>query len=177
MEQEHAFHAGFGQPFQHIKRIAMMDAHVGETTIAHRHQRADHAIHERFRTDQAHIGAHRRLPGHMLALAKADFQPQRAIIAKQGGRRDRAFGWHRNARQQIGKQFGLALAQGMALPAAVKAADGGRIGNPRIADCVAHGGGHARLRACGKGQAWPLIQIKAPGCRRPETAIQIWEDR
>jgi hypothetical protein len=63
----------------------------------------------------------------MLAGAKADLQPQRAVIAKQRTRIERAFLGHGDTRQQLVDKRLLAEAQCMALAAAVKAADGGRI--------------------------------------------------
>ena len=89
----------------------------------------DDAVEEGLAADEAVIGAHRGLPGHMFAAAEADLQLQRAIVTEQRLQCDRTVLGDRNARQQFLDQRRLARAQRMALATAVEAPDGGRIGH------------------------------------------------
>jgi erythromycin esterase-like protein len=93
----------------------------------HMGQRLGHAIEERLGADEAMVGQQIGAIGHVLAAAKADLEMQRAIVAEQRLRRHRAFRRHRDARQQgIDKRL-LALAQGLALGAAIESVERGRI--------------------------------------------------
>src|SRR3546814_17009555 len=70
-----------------------------------------------------HVGARR----HMLAAAEADFEMQRAVVTEQRLGGHRSLGRHRDLRQQAVDQLLLAGAQGLALGAAIKAVEGGRV--------------------------------------------------
>src|SRR3546814_6653831 len=70
-----------------------------------------------------HVGARR----HMLAAAEADFEMLRAVVTEQRLGGHRSLGRHRDLRQQAVDQLLLAGAQGLALGAAIKAVEGGRV--------------------------------------------------
>ena len=101
-------------------------------------QRTDDTVQERLAADKASAGAHFGLPRQMFAAAKADFEFERAIIAKQCARIERPFR-HRQPGQQILDQRRLPLAQLMPRAPPVK---------PTDCDGIAHyqllrSGGHA----------------------------------
>ena len=138
VEQPAAIEAGVRQALEHLDRVAHVQADVGQPAVADVHQRADDAVEERFAADEAHVGCHRRLLRHMLALAKADLDRERSILTEQPRRIERAVGGDLDRRQQLVDQPGLSGAQRMALPAAIEPADRQRIGHVRALSGCAH---------------------------------------
>ena len=84
MEDERAGHtacsAALKQLIHHIAGIAVMDAHIAKLFIGHMLAPTCHAIQIIFCADMQLIGVIGRLPGQMLARAKANFQPYVALI-------------------------------------------------------------------------------------------------
>ncbi len=99
-----------------------MQADIAQPAVANVPQRADHAVEEWFAADEPVIRAHRCAPGEMFARAKADFDFERAIVAEQYVRIERAFR-DGQLRQQIVDQRRLALPQFVPLPPSVQPAD------------------------------------------------------
>ena len=128
VEQEHPVETGIGQPVEHIERIAIVEADIGQPAIADFEQRADDAIDEGFGADDADMRVGRCLRRHVFTPAKADFEPQGPIVTEQGSGADRPGFGYGKARQQLFDQRRLADAQLVAGAAAVEPADGGGIG-------------------------------------------------
>ena len=84
--------------------VVRMDADVVQPAVVDQVQQARHAVDERLAADDPDSGMLRRLPGKMLAGAKADFEPAGGHGAgkKRGRIEFRAAGgqWHRQDRQQ-----------------------------------------------------------------------------
>jgi len=92
-------------------------------------ERADHAVEEGLAADKAMIGTRGRLAGEMLACPEADLEFERTAVTEEDLGIERARFGHANLRKESLDEFGLALAELMALAAAVEATDGNGIGH------------------------------------------------
>ena len=104
-------------------RRLVVDADIGDVIRLDPGRELGNAHLENLGTDDANVGMLRRLPGQMLAAAKADFQPTLAHrLAKQSGKR----AWWRpgeigtQPRQETGVARLLRFTQRMTLSAAIK---------------------------------------------------------
>ena len=105
----------------------MLDTDIGQAAITHMDQRLRHAVDEGFGPDEAVIGQQIGAIGHVLSAAETDLEMQRAVAPEQPLGRNRTFGRHGDLGEQIIDQILLALAQRLALAAAVEPAQRGRI--------------------------------------------------
>jgi hypothetical protein len=95
MEQIDEAQRAIGDAREHLERIAMVDADIGDAGLRrvamHMDQRLRDAVEERLAADEAMIGQHVGALRHMLAAAEADLEMQRARLAEQALGGDRAF--------------------------------------------------------------------------------------
>jgi len=126
----------------------MMQPDIGEALVGDMGQRLRHTVDEGLRTDKAVIGQQIGTIGEMLTPAEADLEMQRARIAEQHFARHRAFGRHRNLRQEGIDQPLLILAQLLPDRAAIKPRNGGRIAF--LERCHGAGAWHAARRGTRK---------------------------
>src|SRR3546814_14336358 len=74
MEQIDTLQRTVRQPFQHVQRIAHVDADVGQPSVADMPKRRHDAVQKGFAADETMAGMRLCLRGHMLTAAKADLE-------------------------------------------------------------------------------------------------------
>src|SRR3546814_6593225 len=77
MEQIDTLQRTVRQPFQHVQRIAHVDADVGQPSVADMPKRRHDAVQKGFAADETMAGMRLCLRGHMLTAAKADLEMHR----------------------------------------------------------------------------------------------------
>ena len=100
MKQIGSVERGRRQPFQHLDRIAHVQAHIFEIQALDMAQRSDDAVEKRLASDEAVPRSRSRLTGEMLAGPEADLQFKRAAIAEQVTRVQRTAGADGDLRHQ-----------------------------------------------------------------------------
>lgn len=123
VEKVDAIEACVGQPLDHVKRVAHVEAHIVEVLVADMPERPDDAIEERLAPEKAMIRPRRRLGGKVFARPEADLELHRPILAEQQSGGEAAILRHGHARQHVLDQRCLSGAQLMPLGAAIQAAE------------------------------------------------------
>src|SRR3546814_3724359 len=96
MEQIDTLQRTVRQPFQHVQRIAHVDADVGQPSVADMPKRRHDAVQKGFAADETMAGMRLCLRGHMLTAAKADLELHRTRAAEQVLSSQSAFLRHRH---------------------------------------------------------------------------------